>query len=100
MGTDLGVGPHGHNAEELQLLVEAGMTPMQAIVASTRTAAACLRLGDLTGTLEPGKRADLLALDGDPLNDITLLQQKDRLKLILKDGVAFKDALSLVPVAT
>ena len=99
MGTDLGVGPHGHNAEELQFMVEAGMTPMQAIVASTQTAAACLRLGDLTGTLQPGKRADLLALDGDPLNDITILQQKDRLKLVMRDGAAFKDALSLATPA-
>lgn len=99
MGTDTGVGPHGTNAEELALMVEAGMTPMQAIVATTKTAAACCRLDHLTGTLEPGKRADLLVVDGDPLADITVLQNRDKLVLIMKDGVVFKDALSArVPV--
>jgi imidazolonepropionase-like amidohydrolase len=62
MGTDTGVGPHGSNAEELELMVQCGMTPMQAIVATTRTAAECARLSHLTGTLEVGKRADLLAI--------------------------------------
>jgi imidazolonepropionase-like amidohydrolase len=108
MGTDSGVGPHGTNAEELQLMVEAGMTPMQAIVAATQTAAACVGLGHLIGTLEPGKRADLLAIDGDPLaggppgarepaeagraggQSIAVLQNRDRLALIMKDGQVFK----------
>lgn len=99
MGTDTGVGPHGTNAEELALMVEAGMTPMQAIVATTKTAAACCRLDHLTGTLEPGKRADLLVVDGDPLADITVLQNRDKLVLIMKDGAVFKDALrARVPV--
>jgi imidazolonepropionase-like amidohydrolase len=91
MGTDSGVGPHGSNAEELQLMVELGMTPMQAIVAATGTAAACACLGHLTGTLQPGKRADVLAVDGDPLQDITVLQDRARLRLIMKDGQAFKN---------
>jgi imidazolonepropionase-like amidohydrolase len=90
MGTDTGVGPHGTNAEELQRMVEGGMSPMQAIVATTRTAAECSRLSHLTGTLEVGKRADLLGVDGDPLADISLLQDKDRLHLIVKDGKTFK----------
>jgi imidazolonepropionase-like amidohydrolase len=94
MGTDTGVGPHGTNAEELALMVEAGMTPMQAIVATTRTAAECCRLDSLTGTLEPGKRADLLVVDGDPLSDIAVLQDRDRLAVIIKDGAVFKNALS------
>lgn len=90
MGTDTGVGPHGSNAEELAQMVELGMSPMAAIVASTRTAAECSRIGHLTGTLTPGKRADLLGVDGDPLADIALLQQRDKLALIMKDGASFK----------
>ncbi len=90
MGTDTGVGPHGTNAEELQRMVEGGMTPMQAIVATTKTAAECTRIGHLTGTLEIGKRADVLGVDGDPLADISLLQDKDKLHLIVKDGGVFK----------
>jgi imidazolonepropionase-like amidohydrolase len=93
MGTDSGVGPHAVNAEELQLMVECGMTPMQAIMATTKTAAECANIGHLTGTIEPGKRADLLAIDGDPLSDIAVLQQKERLALIMKDGAPFKNAL-------
>lgn len=90
MGTDTGVGPHGTNAEELERMVDGGMTPMQAIVATTRTAAECARISHLTGTLEVGKRADVLGVDGDPLSDIKVLQNKDRLALIVKDGQVFK----------
>jgi imidazolonepropionase-like amidohydrolase len=90
MGTDTGVGPHGTNAEELERMVDGGMSTMQAIVATTRTAAECVRLSHLTGTLEVGKRADLLGVDGDPLADIAVLQNKDRLALIVRDGRAFK----------
>jgi len=93
MGTDAGVGPHGTNAEELALMVEAGMSPMEAIVAATRTAAECVRLGHLTGTLEPGKRADLLVVGSDPLADIRVLQDASQLALIMKDGRAFKNTL-------
>src|SRR2546430_3853954 len=67
MGTDTGVGPHGTNAEELERMVEGGMTLMQAIVATTRTAAECMRVAHLTSTLEVGHAADLLCDDGDPL---------------------------------
>lgn len=93
MGTDTGVGPHGSNAEELERMVEGGMTPMQAIVATTRSAAECSRISHLTGTLEVGKRADVLGVDGDPLADIRILQDRDKLALIMRDGVAFKSLL-------
>jgi imidazolonepropionase-like amidohydrolase len=96
MGTDTGVGPHGSNAEELERMVEGGMTPMQAIVATTQSAAECTRIAHLTGTLEVGKRADVLGVDGDPLADIRVLQNKDKLSLIMRDGLAFK-SLSQVP---
>jgi len=90
MGTDTGVGEHGTNAEELALMVKLGMTPMQAIVATTKTAAACARLGKLTGTLEVGKRADVVAVAGDPLADIAVLQQAERITLVMRDGEVFK----------
>jgi len=98
MGTDMGVGPHGPNAEELALMVEAGMTPMQAIVATTKTAAECARFDNITGTIAPGKRADILAVDGDPLADVAVLQQREKLALIMKDGQPFKNTLG-APVA-
>jgi len=66
------------------------MTPMQAIVATTKTAAACARLGKLTGTLEVGKRADVVAVAGDPLADIAVLQQAERITLVMRDGQVFK----------
>jgi imidazolonepropionase-like amidohydrolase len=97
MGTDTGVGPHGSNAEELERMVEGGMTPMQAIVATTRTAAECARIAHLTGTLEVGKRADVLGVDGDPLANIAVLQDKSRLALIMRDGAVFKNNAVLSP---
>jgi imidazolonepropionase-like amidohydrolase len=90
MGTDTGVGPHGSNAEELERMVEGGMTPMQAIVATTGVAAECARIAHLTGTLEVGKRADVLGVDGDPLTDIRVLQDKENLPLIMRDGNVFR----------
>jgi len=95
MGTDTGVGPHGSNAEELERMVEGGMTPMQAIVATTRSAAECSRIAHLTGTLEVGKRADVLGVDGDPLADIRILQDKEKLSLIMRDGIAFKSMMAV-----
>ncbi|MGI8554300.1 MAG: amidohydrolase family protein [Dehalococcoidia bacterium] len=95
MGTDMAVGPHGLNAEELELMCQGGMTPMQAIVATTKTAADCIRMGSQVGTVEPGKLADLIAVDGDPLADIRLLQNQQKLMLIMKDGQIFKDSRPL-----
>ncbi|MBM3696721.1 MAG: amidohydrolase family protein, partial [Actinobacteria bacterium] len=67
MGTDSGVTPHGRNLEELALMEQGGMTPEQVLVATTRTAAELMGLEGDSGTLEPGKRADLVVVDGDPL---------------------------------
>jgi imidazolonepropionase-like amidohydrolase len=94
MGTDTGVGPHGGNARELALMVENGMTPMQAIVASTRVAAELLRLDDHLGTLAPGKLADLLVVDGDPLADVSILAAREKLALIVRGGAAVRGALA------
>lgn len=95
MGTDAGGYVHGQNPMELQLMVEAGMTPLQAIVASTKTAAECLEMDKEIGTLEAGKLADLLVVTGDPLRDITILQDRTRLDLILKGGEPFVNRLPL-----
>jgi imidazolonepropionase-like amidohydrolase len=94
LGTDLGSFGHGQNAGELAYLVEAGMSPMQAIVAATRMGAECMRLGDEIGMLNTGRRADLLVVDGDPLQDISLLQDRARLRLIMKDGALIKNTLA------
>ena len=99
MGTDAGAYGHGHNAVELRLMTEAGMTPMQAIVASTKTAAACLGLESELGTLEPGKFADLLVIDGDPLCDIGILDRKEHIALVMKNGTVCVDRLRHAPEA-
>lgn len=94
MGTDAGGFGHGQNATELALMVEACMTPMQAIVAATRMGAACMGLGDEVGQLRAGYCADLLVVDGDPLADVRVLEDRARLRLILKDGTVVKDSLA------
>ncbi len=92
-GTDAGGWFHGNNSIELDMLADAGMTPTQAIVAGTREAAACCGLeGDL-GTLEAGKLADLIVVDGNPLGDVTVLQDRDRIMLVMKEGQVFRDLL-------
>lgn len=94
MGTDAGAAPHGENGRELELMVSNGMTPMQAIVASTKTSSECLRVNSDVGTLERGKFADLLVLDGDPLSDIGIVGDKDRILLIMQGGRAYKNLVS------
>jgi imidazolonepropionase-like amidohydrolase len=74
MGTDSGVGPHGQNLRELGLMVDAGMSPTQALVSATQTAAELLGVDDELGTIEESKLADLVIVDGDPL-DVTKIQQ-------------------------
>ncbi len=83
LGTDAPISPHGQNLRELELLVGAGMTPAQALVAATRTAAELCRLGDELGTVEPGKRADLVVLRGDPLD---VSGYRERIEGVWQDG--------------
>jgi imidazolonepropionase-like amidohydrolase len=87
-GTDAGVSKHGRNADEFLLMVEHGMPPMEAIKAATTNAADLLGLAAEVGTLEPGKRADLIAVEDDPLADVSVLQ---RVSFVMKDGVVHKD---------
>ena len=84
--TDAGGWVHGNNAQELQCLVEAGMTPMEALIAATGWAAECCGLAREIGTVQRGKIADLVVVDGDPLKDITVLQDRGRIKLVMKEG--------------
>jgi imidazolonepropionase-like amidohydrolase len=93
LGTDAGLGPnHGTNLQELGLLVRfGGLTPMQAIVAGTRTSAELCGLQDELGTIEAGKIADVVVVRGDPLADIDAIGTPDGILLVLKDGVVAKD---------
>ena len=93
-GTDAGGWFHGNNAVELDMLADAGMTPMQAIIAGTSEAAACCALERDLGTLQPGKLADLIVVDGNPLGDITILQERERVRLVMKEGRIFRDLLN------
>lgn len=94
VGTDaLGEDTHGINARELELMASYGFSPMEAIVAATKTASEVCRLDSRIGTLEPGKLADLLVVDGDPLDDISILQDKSRLSLIMKEGSVYVDRI-------
>ena len=92
-GTDAGGFVHGDNAREVELLVEKGMSNMQAIQATTGWAAECVGLEHEIGTISAGKFADLLILDGDPLKDISILRNQDRISLIMKNGEVFVDKL-------
>jgi imidazolonepropionase-like amidohydrolase len=80
----------GENLVELGFMVDwLGMTPMQALVAATSRAAECVQRADV-GTLEPGNAADILMVDGDPLADIRILEDRARLKLVMQDGKPFR----------
>ena len=86
-GTDSGVSPHGDNAREFELMVAGGMTPMQAIQAATLEASKLLKVDDRLGTLEPGKLADMVAVKGDPIENISLMK---KIAFVMKGGEVFK----------
>lgn len=87
-GTDAGPFPHGTQAREFEYMVRYGMTPTQALEAATRTASELMRWQDRVGSLDPGKYADLDAVAGDPLTDITELE---RVKFVMKGGEVVKN---------
>ena len=95
MGAD--AGPHGENARELVLMVEAGMPASDGIVAATSMAARACGLEDEIGTVEVGKRADLLVVDGDPLEDVRVVADRDRIWLVLKDGERVAGSAPVLP---
>lgn len=87
-GTDTGVSPHGENAREFEYMIKAGMTEMEAIKAATVIASEHIGMGDKIGTLEAGKFADIIAIDGNPLDNISELLDVD---FVMKGGVVYKD---------
>lgn len=87
-GTDAGVSKHGRNADEFELMVRNGMTPATAIEAATVNAADLLGVSAEVGTLEPGKRADVIAVAGHPLADVTTLKS---VAFVMRDGRVYKD---------
>jgi imidazolonepropionase-like amidohydrolase len=88
-GTDAAVYPHGLNANEFAVMVKLGMTPLAAIQAATINAADLLGWSDRVGSLEPGHYADLVAVEGDPLKDVTVLEN---VKVVMKGGEVVKGA--------
>jgi imidazolonepropionase-like amidohydrolase len=88
-GTDAGVYPNGWNAKQFPHMVRWGLTPMQAIQAATVSAADLLGWSDRVGAVAPGLYADLIAVDGDPLKDVTELE---RVRFVMKGGVVYKSA--------
>ncbi len=87
-GTDAAVYPHGLNAHEFAVMVKLGLTPLQSIQAATINAADLLGWSDKMGAVEPGKWADIIAVDGDPLQDVTTLE---RVKFVMKGGEVVKN---------
>lgn len=95
MGTDMGYEPgFGTNASELELYVGLGMTPMEAILTATKNAATAIKMEQDLGTIQAGKIADVIAVKGDPLTDIRVLQERKNIGLVIKDGVVYVDRRS------
>lgn len=90
-GTDAGVFPHGINARELTMRVEEGEPPMQTIVSATSLSARIMGWEDRVGSLEPGKLADLIAVEGNPIRDISELE---RVRFVMKGGTVYRDDLT------
>jgi imidazolonepropionase-like amidohydrolase len=86
-GTDAGVCPHGINARQFAFMVKYGMTPLQAIQSATVSAADLLGKSDLLGSIQPGKYADIIAVSGNPLEDVRLLED---VKFVMKEGKVYK----------
>ena len=86
-GTDSGVSAHGDNAKEFALMVEAGMSPANALLSATVNSAELLGISDILGTLSEGKLADIVAVSGNPLEDISVMES---VSFVMKDGVVYK----------
>jgi len=86
-GTDAGVFPHGDNGKEFIYMVEAGMSPMEAIRSATMTASELLRIQDDFGSVEAGKMADIVAVDGDPIQDISAMT---KVVFVMKNGIVYR----------
>jgi len=95
LGTDAGMPgvDHAGSAREMEYMCQAGLSPMESIVAATRNAADCCCMLEQTGTLETGKLADLIVVRGDPLADIRSLQDHDSVLLVAREGTVFRNTL-------
>jgi len=92
MGTDMGFEPDmGSNGGELEIYVKLGMKPMDAILTATRNAAQALKMDKEIGTIEAGKLADIIAVNGDPLKNIRCIQDKKNIQLVMKEGKVYAD---------
>ncbi len=91
MGTDAGVMPHGTNLRELGLMLDCGFTPMEALIATTKTAAECMGWQDRVGTLETGKYADVVITRTNPVENIRSLENRDNISFVMKGGQVVKD---------
>jgi len=91
-GTDAGVYPHGRNAKQFSTMVRFGLTPMQAIQSATVNAADLLGWADRVGAIEPGKLADLIAVEGDPTSDVSVLEH---VQFVMKGGQIVKNQLTV-----
>lgn len=88
--------PHGEYAKDIELFVtHMGFSPMEAIVAATKHGSELLRMEHLCGTIEEGKCADILVVDGDPLADIAILQDRSKLAMVMKDGKVYVNSFGL-----
>jgi imidazolonepropionase-like amidohydrolase len=90
-GTDAGVYPHGWNGKQFSKMVTWGMTPTQAIQSATTSAAELLGWSDRIGSIAPGRFADIIAVNGDPLTDISELE---RIAFVMKGGIVYKNSFS------
>jgi imidazolonepropionase-like amidohydrolase len=95
-GTDAAVFPHGQNAREFKLMVDLGMPPIEALRSATANDAELLGIAQKTGTLEKGKVADIIAMPGDPITDITATQ---RVFFVMKEGKIIRNGPPSVPAA-
>ncbi len=93
-GTDAGGWVHGNNAQEITCLTSAGMSSSQAIVAATKNAAECIGLDEEIGTIEVGKKADLILVEGNPIDDVSILEKGSSVKFVMKDGQIYLDYVS------
>lgn len=90
--------PHGTNARDLEYLVQyVGMTPIEALIAATKHGGDLMMRGDELGQLKEGYLADLLMIDGNPIEDLRLLQDPDKILMVMKDGEIFKNTRTLLP---